>query len=423
MSREDLDWDLASWVFPLAVIAALALVVAVVAGRPDVIVFFAPLLGALAGGWWASHPAGWLRIETSAAVERLFEEESTPLSVRVTAPPGVDIVAVELETGPEVRATLERMERPSASTAHGHWRLQAVRWGRTQQRLRITVRGQGGLLVAETVRDVGELAIFPHARALASVPRPMDLPDLLGVHISRRKGEGVEFAGVRPYLPGDSPRTINWRATARHGDLQVTERLTEQAAKVIALIDASGDVDQPGGSTLELSVHGALDVVQAALRRGDRAGVVALGGVIRWLSPDLGQRQFYRVVEALLDVAVGSGAAPSDTGGIPRSVLPRGAALVVFSPLLDERVLEALTDLRRRGYGLAVVDVLRAEPKPRPEARYDHVAVRMWRIGRRGLRFRLSNLGIPVGEWRDDITLDEVLGPMSLRPLPGGRHG
>jgi hypothetical protein len=94
---------------------------------------------------------------------------------------------------------------------------------------------------------------------------------------------------------------------------------------------------------------------------------------------------------------------------------------VVFSPLLDERVISAVADLRRRGFGLAVVDVLRVEPQPRPGADYDPIAIRMWRIGRQGIRHRLAELGIPVGAWSDGAELDEVLRPMSRRPLLGSR--
>src|SRR5581483_4018186 len=114
--------------------------------------------------------------------------------------------------------------------------------------------------------------------------------------------------------------------------------------------------------------------------------------------------------EALIDIKPGGGAAPSDFGGFPRTVLPTGAAVVVFSPLVDERVISALVDVRR------------VEPKPRPTSEYDPVAVRMWRIGRRGVRNRLADVGIPVGVWSADTELEEVLRPMSLRPLLGARR-
>ena len=47
---------------------------------------------------------------------------------------------------------------------------------------------------------------------------------------------------------------------------------------------------------------------------------------------------------------------------LPRAALPPGALIVVFSPLLDPRLIEALRDLRERGFSVLVVDVLNAEP-------------------------------------------------------------
>ena len=49
------------------------------------------------------------------------------------------------------------------------------------------------------------------------------------------------------------------------------------------------------------------------------------------------------------------------------------------------------------------------------------IAIRMWRLGRRGIRHRLAELGVPVGTWGEGVELDEVLRPMSLRPLLGSR--
>jgi uncharacterized protein (DUF58 family) len=417
-----IDWEPAGWVFAVVTLSVLAALVVVAAGRFDLVVFGAPLLGALAGAWWSSRPDRTVRVSAEVSAERVFEGDSITLRVALTAPPGTELLDAELRTGAELSAVPLGMRLVTPEVLHGEWELHALHWGRAAVRMRITTRGAAGLLVGGAQCAVTEVAIFPNADRISAVPRPMDLPDLLGVHLGRRKGDGVEFAGLREYQPGDPLRAVNWPVSARRGRLHVTERLAEQAAKVVTMIDASGDVRQPGGSTLELSVHGALAVVQAALRRGDRAGVVALGGVVRWLAPDLGRRHFYRVVEALLDVQPGSGAAPSNADGFPRTVLPRGAAIVVFSPLLDERVISAVVDLRRRGFGLVVVDVLRAEPQPRPGADYDPIAIRMWRLGRRGIRYRLAELGIPVGTWSEGAELDEVLRPMSLRPLMGSRR-
>jgi uncharacterized protein (DUF58 family) len=418
MTEHRIEWRPAGWPVGGAVVAVVAGFGAVLAGRFDLVVFGAPLVGALAGAWWGGWPARTLRVRVTTPVSGLFERDTAPLAVELTAPAGVELVAVSVEADAGVDAARTGLDRPAPHRARGEWELRAVRWGRWPVRLRVSARGAGGLLVGAALCELTELAVFPRPERVGAVPRPVDLPDPLGVHPGRRTGAGPEFAGLREYRPGDPLRAVNWPVTARRGALHVTERLAEQAARVVALIDASVDAPQPGGSTLDLSVRGALAVVAAALRRGDRAGLLALGGASRWLPPNLGRRHFHRVLEALLDLRAGAAPAP---GVFPTAVLPRGAAVLVFSPLLDDRVVRALIDLRRRGHPLAVVDVLRAEPTARAGSAYDEIAVRMWRIGRRGVRRRLADLGIPVGVWARGVELDEVLRPMSRRPLTGAR--
>jgi uncharacterized protein (DUF58 family) len=417
-----IDWEPAGWLFGVVTLAVVLVLVIVLVGRSDILVFLAPLVGALAGAWWSVRPDRSMRVEATISASRVFEGETVTLELELSAPDGVEVVEVELDTGLGLQAAPVSFRRPLSGSVSARWELHAVRWGRGDVRVLVTTRGASGLLVGNARCELTQVAVFPHADRIRAVPRPVDLPDLLGVHLGRRKGEGVEFAGIREYLPGDPLRTVNWPVSARRGQLHVTERLAEQSAKVVCLIDASGDIVQPGGSSLELSVHGALAVAQAALRRGDRAGVVAVGGVVHWLAPDLGRRHFYRIIEALLDVRPSGGSAPSNAAAFPRTMVPRGAAIVVFSPLLDERVVHALIDLRRRGFAMVVVDVLRSDPKPRENADYDRIAVRMWRIGRRGIHYQLGDLGIPVGCWTEGTELDAVLQPMSLRPLAGSRR-
>lgn len=414
-----IDWEPAGWLFGVVMLVVVLVLAVVAVGRSDILVFLAPLVGGLAGAWWTVHPDRSMRVRSTVSAERVFEGETVILELTLTAPANVEVCDVELATGPELAAELTGTRRAPDGSVTARWDLRTLRWGRCDIGVTVTTRGASGLLVGNARCELAQVAVFPHADRVSEVPRPVDLPDMLGVHLGRRKGEGVEFAGIREYLPGDPLRMVNWPVSARRGKLHVTERLAEQSAKVVCLIDASGDIAQPGGSTLELSVHGTLAVSQAALRRGDRSGVVAIGGVVHWLAPDLGRRHFYRIIEALLDVRAGGGSAPSSAAGFPRTMLPKGSAIVVFTPLLDERVVHALIDLRRRGFALVVVDVLRAEPQPRANAEYDPIAVRMWRIGRRGIRYRLGDMGVPVGHWGDGVELDEVLRPMSLRPLAG----
>ncbi len=202
---------------------------------------------------------------------------------------------------------------------------------------------------------------------------PTELLDRLGTHLTRHIGRGVEYADIRTYVPGDQLRTVNWPVSARRGRLHVTQRLTDRSADVVVLIDGYPQPAGPATEATERIVRGAAQVVQTALRNGDRAGIVALGGRSpRWLGADIGQRQFYRVLDAVLSAG---DEFESTTGTLaPRAAVPAGAIVVGFSTLLDTEFALALIDLRRRGHLVVAVDVLagRAVPlRPRPTGRQD----------------------------------------------------
>jgi len=188
----------------------------------------------------------------------------------------------------------------------------------------------------------------------------------------------------------------------------------------VVMIDAFSEIGPPGDSTLDACVHGAAALTAAYLRIGDRVGFVALGGMLRWLSPGAGGRHFYRIIEMVFDVRHESVVTPS-LDRIPRTALPPAALVVLFSPLLDERAIGAVTDLRRRGFSLIVVDVLHHEPPVMSRSPGSGLAVRLWRLDRAALRASLAGLGVPVVTWHSGGQLDAVLDPMRRLPAAARR--
>ena len=202
---------------------------------------------------------------------------------------------------------------------------------------------------------------FPLAPPQSTAIPKTELLDRLGTHLTRHIGPGVEYADIRPYVPGDQLRTVNWPVSARRGSLHVTQRLTDRAADVVVLIDTYAQPPGPATEATERALRGAVQVVQSALRSGDRAGVVTLGGGRpRWLGADIGRRQFYRVLDTLL----GAGDEFETTTGTlaPRAALPPGAIVVAFSTMLDTEFALSLIDLRKRGHTVVAVDVLEGAP-------------------------------------------------------------
>jgi uncharacterized protein (DUF58 family) len=280
------------------------------------------------------------------------------------------------------------------------WRVTALRWGRWDSGwILVTVRSRGGLFAGTAVLGLGEITVFPRPPSLTQLALPAQLRTRIGDHVDRRPGEGVEFAGVRPFVPGDRLRRINWPVTSRRGTLHVNQLAAEQAAEIVAVIDAITDAGPPGGSSLDRAVRGAAGVARAYTRAGDRVGVITLYGPMRWIAPGIGQRQFYRIVESVLDArGLYSFVAP-DVARIPPAVLPAGALVIMFSPLLDERAIDAVIDLRERGYPVILADVLGTSPAPSTGPAGPDLALRLWRLERQALRYRLESLGIPVVGW------------------------
>jgi len=262
--------------------------------------------------------------------------------------------------------------------------------------------------------DVADIFVFPVAPPQPTgIPRT-ELPDRLGTHLTRYLGPGVEFADIRAYLPGDQLRTVNWSVSARRGSLHVTDRLTDRAADVVVIVDMSAQPAGPATAVTERALRGAAQVVQSALRNGDRAGIVGLGGRRpRWLGADIGRRQFYRV----LDVALGVGNEyQSSTSSLaPRAAVPPGAVVVAFSTMLDTGFALALIDLCKRGHTVVAVDILEGSPF---EAGQDPILERMWALQRSSMYRDMRVIGVDVVSWPADITLDQA---MHLVPQRGRR--
>jgi len=188
------------------------------------------------------------------------------------------------------------------------------------------------------------------------------------------------------------------------------------------IVDAPSDVGMPGSSALDLALRGAGAAARAYTDARDRVGVITCQwGGASWLAPGSGRRQVYRIVDSMLasDAGWARGSAARFTR-LPRAALPPGALVVVFSPLLDQRFVEALRDMRERGFTMLVVDVLNTGPpaRRRPE---DRIARRIWRMEQEAIRFSLRELGVPVVHWDGEESLDLPLAAHTRRPMAAWR--
>jgi uncharacterized protein (DUF58 family) len=410
----------------LATAALLGLVAAVLTGHAALVLLAAPALGALALLSRRRRPPE-LDVEVVLSGSRCFEGEQVTITATVRAASPLDEVILEFQPAPQAALDPGTGASPRAQAvlragqASARWVIRPQRWGRYSPGT-VRVTGRAGALETSRRAEPDPLEVFPRPARMRSRLVPAELLRRIGEHTGRAVGEGVEFAGIRPYVPGDQLRDVNRAVSIRRGQLHVNQRAAARAADLVVMIDAFGDAGPVAEHALDLAVHGAAALVSAYLRVSDRAGLVVLGGLLRWLGPAAGDRQFYRIAEMMLAARYDSFVTP-DVGRIPRTALPPGTLVVVFSPLLDPRGFGAVADLRQRGFPLIVVDTLRDEPPPgtRPDTR---LALRLWRLDRTATRTALQSLGVPVLQWPESTELDGVLAPLrkpppGLRPLAG----
>jgi uncharacterized protein (DUF58 family) len=409
-----LQWRASTLTRAIATCAALALALALIGSSWQLIAFAAPLLGVLCSISW-QRPMPTVNVHAEPGSQRCFETEQAQLAVWATTEN--QGVAVKLTVSVLDGMRLEVLDRTSdqrqtvATTAE--------RWGRYPIRATVDVVAHGGLLTGTGTVDAADVTVFPMTPPQATALPQTELLDRLGTHLTRRIGRGVEYADIRTYVPGDQLRTVNWPVSARRGRLHVTQRLTDRSADVVVLIDGYPQPAGPATESTERAVRGAAQVVQTALRNGDRAGIVALGGRRpRWLGADIGQRQFYRV----LDTVLAAGDEFETTTGTlaPRAAVPPGAIVVAFSTLLDTEFALSLIDLRRRGHVVVAVDVLQGSPFA---AQQDPLVDRMWALQRSAMYRDMGTVGVDVVAWQVDRTLDQSMRavPDRRRPLAGRR--
>ena len=125
------------------------------------------------------------------------------------------------------------------------------------------------------------------------------------VRARRRPGGENEFERLRPYVPGDPYRHIDWRASARRREFVTREYGQEVNQNLIFLIDAGRAMSMRNGAltSFDHALNAALMMGQIALRHGDRVGILVFDRKIRaWVPPKGGARAGSRLIRGTYDV-------------------------------------------------------------------------------------------------------------------------
>jgi uncharacterized protein (DUF58 family) len=275
--------------------------------------------------------------------------------------------------------------------------------------------------LSQFIPVTGQMFVVPPFTRIKNIKiRPRQTRAYAGTIPARIGGPGVEFFGLREYQPGDTPRWINWRASARHEHALFTnEYEQERVADVGIVLDGRENVNVGNGSRslFEHTVIAAAALSDAFLSAGNRVGLLLYGHTLRWTFPGYGHIQRERIMQSLARAEVGNSSVFADLMRIPSQLFPMNSQLVFVSPLKSSDYA-TFVHLRARGYQVMVIspDPVSYERRQLPDDANTKLAARSLRTERQMLMLRLQRAGIQALDWDVTLPLDRLVKTRLGRP-------
>jgi uncharacterized protein (DUF58 family) len=395
-------------------LGALGLVVGLAVSEPAAVAIGAAFLLPVIYGLAAPRP---VLPETSIKLshERLLECDAVGVQLELAARARVDWLELDLGV-PERARVLEGPARLVLSLRASEVRtvqyeIECPRWGLYPLgAVQLLGKHHLCMLSAGAQRDPATVVrVYPRVSRLRRLLKPRATRPASGNRPAAVSGEGIEFAEIRAFRPGERARRVNWRASARRGELLVSDRLPERSSDVVLLLDSLTEAAVEHESTLDLAVRALASLVDEYLHQRDRVGLLNFGGELEWVSPSSGPRQHYQIVDAVLSSESARLFRWRDPRLIPRRVLPPQSLIVGLTPLLDWRVNRALLNLRARGYDLALIEVDPRRFAQDARASCSEEAWRIWLLDRGVIRNQFLRAGVPVSRWDTETPLAGVV--------------
>jgi uncharacterized protein (DUF58 family) len=208
--------------------------------------------------------------------------------------PSFSVEVEDLMGGRPIEKRCYFLKLPAGRTQETAYRHTITRRGRHRlSGLRLSTKFPFGLIQkSRDVTDPAEVIVYP---ALVPVPPPLlrGLPVRHAGNRQKWRSRHGDFFGLRDFRPGDDPRDIHWRTTARRGVPFVRENEDDEGIEATVVLDNTA-----GGSpeAFETAVSQAASFALELLRRGFRVQLVLRGAT---LAADTGPAQATRILRAL----------------------------------------------------------------------------------------------------------------------------
>lgn len=231
--------------------------------------------------------------------------------------------------------------------------------------LHLRALGPWGLAWRQGKRDLPwAVVVYPSllSAALRALPAQAQRRREAGFRNIRRIGEGRVFESLKEWVPGEEPRTIDWKATARRGKPMARQYEDERRQHVMIVLDAGRllTAESDGRARLESAIDAVLHLAHSAVGHDDNVGLLIFADeVLHYAPPVRGRRALRSVLDALARVE----------GRLVESNYPaafaylaarnrKRALTVLFTDVIDrtasDAVLSQVGSLRPRHLPLAV---------------------------------------------------------------------
>jgi len=228
--------------------------------------------------------------DPGVSVEVAFDEERRRRSPTSTRPPRVRAPSpvdwsrlLDLPDGVEVADgdAARRLRLKAGAERTVSFTLRCTRWACSSSAMSKSERG------IRSARRLGRA--HPGRHHLKTYPSEVSLRRTLSPvetqcsrsEVARVKGDGIEYADIRDFVPG--PRPLVWRASARRRELVVNER--HPSATRTSCSSSTASSTSQHGRACSKTRSGRQRRRDQVLERRDRVGLVSFGGILRWLQP------------------------------------------------------------------------------------------------------------------------------------------
>jgi len=185
----------------------------------------------------------------------------------------------------------------------------------------------------------------------------------IGNNLTAFKGDGLDFAEIRNYNSGDDIKKINWKATAKTGELKLNEFHEERELHIVVVAMLSGSL-LFGTKRLKNEVMAELLALIgfSAINNGDRfESIIFSNKLERHFKPSKRVGQVEGAVEELLSInPIGKEANFSELATFLQAKLKKKAIVIILSDFYEEIDLILLS--RHQLYTIAVRDHFEEEP-------------------------------------------------------------